>query len=174
MRRDVHRDSVITASLYDSGAHTATRGMFVFIRRRTQIHVELITMACSKLAGKRKVDSENRQFNDEWTEKYAFILPLSSTKPMCLICQKTVALVKSQNVKRHYVTEHSSFKRDFPPNTEIRAKYIFFFKKLRKSYQDSTKKIVTFMTQQQKATECSLKVAWVLGKHKKPTKLKSL
>lgn len=29
-------------------------------------------MACSK---KRKVDSENRSFKDEWTDNYAFILP---------------------------------------------------------------------------------------------------
>ena len=42
-----------------------------------------------------------------WTDKYAFVLPVGSTKPMCLICNETVALVKSGNVKRHYETKHA-------------------------------------------------------------------
>ncbi|KAK0131389.1 Zinc finger MYM-type protein 6 [Merluccius polli] len=53
-------------------------------------------MACSKLDKKRKVDSENREFKKEWTDKYAFVLPAGSTKPMCLICNETVALVKNK------------------------------------------------------------------------------
>ena len=44
-------------------------------------------MACSKFAPKRKLDSENRQFQPEWTERFAFFLPPSSTRPLCLICQ---------------------------------------------------------------------------------------
>jgi len=33
----------------------------------------------------------------KWIEKYAFVLPqpVGSTKPTCLICKETVALVKS-------------------------------------------------------------------------------
>lgn len=58
-------------------------------------------MACSKLAvdKKRKVDFENHEFKSEWTEKYAFVLPAGSRKPMCLICTETVAIIKSGNVK---------------------------------------------------------------------------
>lgn len=62
-------------------------------------------MAGSKFAVKRRVDCENRQFKEEWTECYAFILPPTSARPMCLICQETVALVKSGNLKRHYETK---------------------------------------------------------------------
>src|SRR4029434_3896217 len=51
-------------------------------------------MACSKHDKKRKVDTENREFKKEWTDNYAFDLPVGSTKPMCLICKETVALVK--------------------------------------------------------------------------------
>ena len=61
-------------------------------------------MALSK---KRKVDSENRAFNLEWTDSFLFILPTGSTKPVCLICSETVALIKSANVKRHYETKQS-------------------------------------------------------------------
>ena len=58
-------------------------------------------MAFSKLEKKRKVDSENRDFKTEWTDKYAFVLPAGSTKPMCLICNETVALVKSETSLRN-------------------------------------------------------------------------
>ena len=64
-------------------------------------------MACSK--SKRIVDRENRKFKDEWTKKYAFILPPMATKPMCLLCQEKVAIVKSGNMKRHYETKHTYF-----------------------------------------------------------------
>lgn len=56
---------------------------------------------------KRKVDSENRRFLEEWTEQYCFTLPdRPQAVPVCLICNKTVALVKSGNLKRHYETTH--------------------------------------------------------------------
>lgn len=63
-------------------------------------------MACSK---KRKVDTENRAFKEEWTDAYLFVLSKDGTKPVCLICSETVALVKSGNVKRHYETKHNTF-----------------------------------------------------------------
>ncbi len=55
-------------------------------------------MACSKV---RRVDAENRTFKSEWTDQYKFILPAASTKPLCLICCETVALIKSENVNCH-------------------------------------------------------------------------
>ena len=66
-------------------------------------------MACSNPDKKLKVHSKNREFKKEWTDKYAFVLPVESTKPMCLICNETVALVKSGNVKRLYETKHAHF-----------------------------------------------------------------
>src|SRR4029434_6889344 len=46
--------------------------------------------------------------------KYAFALAVGSSKPMCLICNETVALVKSGNVKRHYETKHAHFAQNYP------------------------------------------------------------
>ena len=76
-------------------------------------------MACIKPDKKRKVDSKNREFKTKWTDKYAFVLPVGSTKPMCLICNETVALVKSGNVKRHYETKHAHFEQKYPQNSEV-------------------------------------------------------
>ena len=77
-------------------------------------------MACSKFTAKRKVDSENLQFK-EWTEKCAFVLPPTSTRRMCLICQETVAMMKIFNLKWHYETKHRNFEETFPQNSEVRT-----------------------------------------------------
>lgn len=69
------------------------------------------------------------------------------------------------NLKRHYETEHTNFEETYPQNSEVRITKI---NTLKSSYQAASRILVTFMTQQQKATEASLRVAWILGKHKKP------
>lgn len=65
-------------------------------------------MACSKV---RRADGENRNFQDEWTDKYMFTLLAASHKLLCLICRETVALIKSSNVKWHWSTQHQSFRK---------------------------------------------------------------
>lgn len=55
---------------------------------------------------KRKVDAECRSFKDEWTQKYFFIL--FKDKPLCLICNETVSVVKEFNIQRHFKTKHGS------------------------------------------------------------------
>ena len=106
-------------------------------RRRTDKCVGVgrsqIIMALSK---RRKVDSENRAFNTEWTNAYLFILPADSTKPVCLICSETVALIKSGNVKRHYETKHKAFEQSYPPKSELRSQKI---SSLRAQYEKSTR-----------------------------------
>ena len=74
-------------------------------------------MACFK-------PDKKREFKKEWTDKYAFVLPVGSTKPMCLIGNETVALVKSGNAKRHYETKHAHFEQNYPQNSEVRARKI--------------------------------------------------
>ena len=46
----------------------------------------------------RKVDAEGRQFQEKWTEE--FFLILHNSKPICLLCKF--------NIKRHYLTKHST------------------------------------------------------------------
>ena len=49
------------------------------------------------------------------SNKYAFVLPAGSTTPMCVICNETVALLKSGHVKCHYDTKHEHFEQNHPP-----------------------------------------------------------
>uniref|UniRef100_A0A3Q3BZE1 Uncharacterized protein n=1 Tax=Haplochromis burtoni TaxID=8153 RepID=A0A3Q3BZE1_HAPBU len=94
-----------------------------------------------------------------------FILPAASSKPVCLICSETVALIKSGNVKRHYETKHKAFEQSYPPKSELRSQKI---SSLRAQYDQSTRILTSSCTTQQRAHECSLRVAWILGQHKKP------
>ena len=95
------------------------------------------------------MDSENRQF-EELSEKCAFILPPTSTRPMCLICQETIAAMKISNFKRHYETKNRNFEETFPQNSEVRTTKI---NALKSSYQAASRILVTSMTQQQKANK---------------------
>ncbi|XP_066471476.1 EPM2A-interacting protein 1-like isoform X1 [Tiliqua scincoides] len=55
---------------------------------------------------RRKVDMECRVFNPEWGVKYFFVH--SGDKPLCLICNETVAVLKEYNLRRHYKTKHEA------------------------------------------------------------------
>ena len=56
---------------------------------------------------KRKVDSECRQFNDEWKIKYFFV-KANNKGSLCLICRDSVAVLKEYNICRHYERKRGS------------------------------------------------------------------
>ena len=53
---------------------------------------------------KRKIDSEHRAFNSDWTNKYLFVT--NKDKIICLVCRETVAVPKECNLRRHLETQH--------------------------------------------------------------------
>ncbi|XP_076059507.1 general transcription factor II-I repeat domain-containing protein 2-like [Oratosquilla oratoria] len=65
----------------------------------------LLIMPATQRVEKRKVDLEHRTFNPKW-EKYFFIERFGQAQ--CLICLKTVAVLKEYNVRRHWETDHRS------------------------------------------------------------------
>ena len=75
---------------------------------------------------KRKVESENRAFNQELTDWFC----ASSGKNehvwvwVYLICSETVALIQWVNVKRHYETKHKVFDQTYPLKSELRSQKI--------------------------------------------------
>ena len=120
------------------------------------------------LSKKRKIDSENRKFMNEWTELYCFILPERvGAIPVCLICNSTVAIIKSGNLKRHYETTHKDFHTKFPPGSEVRKNKLHAYNML--SYKKNcTTKLIRCMSEHEKSTEAALRACWVLNKHQKP------
>lgn len=47
---------------------------------------------------KRKIDDENREFNKEWTDLYAFVRNQDG-RSTCLICQDKLANNKKPNIE---------------------------------------------------------------------------
>lgn len=62
--------------------------------------------------------------------RFCFILPADSSKPVCLICSETNALIKSGNVK------HRPFELSYPLKSQLRARKIT---ELRAQYDRSTR-----------------------------------
>ncbi|XP_075933644.1 general transcription factor II-I repeat domain-containing protein 2-like [Anarhichas minor] len=58
----------------------------------------------AKRLGKRKIDSECRVFNLQWSNDYFFVQ--CKEKAVCLICQEAVAVFKEFNLRRHYESRH--------------------------------------------------------------------
>ncbi|GAA6218577.1 SCAN domain-containing protein 3-like [Lates japonicus] len=111
---------------------------------------------------KRKVDSENRQFNNEWTEKYVFIAV--DANPVCLICNERLAVCKEYNLRRHFNTTHANFNATFPPGSAAGRQKI---SGLTFCYEQRRRILFRACTDQERATAASLRVAWILGKKKK-------
>ncbi len=68
-------------------------------------------------------------------------------------------------MKRHYETKHKGYEQTYPLKSEGRSQKI---SSLRAQYEQSTRILSHTFTAQQRAHECSLRVAWILGQHKKP------
>ena len=67
-----------------------------------ELHTDVGEICYYRKLGKLILKTEA---SEQWTEKYMFILPAtSSMRPMCLICSESVAVVK--NLKQHYETKH--------------------------------------------------------------------
>lgn len=120
------------------------------------------TVTYNKPEGSQPKCSRNeltREFNDDWTQSYAFIF--RHGKPQCLICQETIAANKKSNLKRHHETKHSQFSATFPMGSKARQERI---NKLQESLMASEGMIVSFTSTDKRATEASLRVSKILAK----------
>ncbi|GBN43754.1 General transcription factor II-I repeat domain-containing protein 2 [Araneus ventricosus] len=62
---------------------------------------------------KRRTEEENREFNQNWTESFAFICNTDGL-PTCLICHDKLAHNKKSNLERHFTTKHTEFAGKYP------------------------------------------------------------
>ena len=68
-------------------------------------------------------------------------------------------------MKRYYESKHSEFEKIYKQGTEERKQKM---NQLKSQHEMSTLILANMTTAQEKTTECSLRIAWILGKHKKP------
>ena len=110
---------------------------------------------------KRKVDSECRVFKDEWTWKYFFTA--FKDKPLCLICNETIAVYKEYNISRHFISKHKNANYGAMTEDERKQKAEDLRKKL--SGQQSIFKKVN--SSQKAATHAGYVVAYNIAKSNK-------
>ncbi|PNF18344.1 hypothetical protein B7P43_G13898 [Cryptotermes secundus] len=110
---------------------------------------------------KRKVDSECRVFKDEWTWKYFFTA--FKDKPLCLICNETIAVYKEYNISRHFISKHKNANYGAMTEDERKQKAEDLRKKL--SGQQSIFKKVN--SSQKAATHAGYVVAYSIAKSNK-------
>ncbi|KAL3880023.1 hypothetical protein ACJMK2_032295 [Sinanodonta woodiana] len=109
---------------------------------------------------KRKVDNENRQFNDDWTVLYCFVQ--HQTNVICLLCHSTVAVAKVSNIKRTYETKHQEFHNVV--GDERTARIEFQRRSLNRQQNIFSKQSADFSA----ACEVSYKISLMIAKSGRP------
>lgn len=66
---------------------------------------------------KRKISEENRTFNEDWADSFAFSFD-ESWLPVCLIFGEKLANKKCSNVGRQFQNKHKAFAEKYPEGEE--------------------------------------------------------
>lgn len=110
---------------------------------------------------KRKVFDGNRAFNEKWEEAYLFML--NNEKPLCLVCQQTVAVMKEYNIRRHYETLHSAQYAQYVGKSRSNI-----FTDLKSKHEKQKQVLHSFGKPQTASITASYEVAMMLMKNGKP------
>lgn len=129
-------------------------------------------MSLSKVPKKRKIEEENRVFQEQWEINYFFVQG-PRNKPVCLICKDTVACDKEYNIKRHYESKHE--------NTPVNCKYPEVTYKclaqqsrkdklasLKLGYSNARKTFTKANDDSESATRASFRISQEIAKASKP------
>ena len=110
---------------------------------------------------KRKIDEENREFNQKWTFDYFFIK--NHDKAFCLICNEVISVFKEFNLRRHYDTKHKIEFDQF--KCQFRQNKVDSLKKSLEAQQNVFKKC---KDQNSSLVKASLHISHLIAKHNKP------
>uniref|UniRef100_A0A8C6Q1A1 HAT C-terminal dimerisation domain-containing protein n=1 Tax=Nothobranchius furzeri TaxID=105023 RepID=A0A8C6Q1A1_NOTFU len=88
-----------------------------------------------------------------------------NAKPLCLLCHKSLSVLKEYNILRHHTEKHQTVGAQFLEGTSERASKV---QSLLASYNRSSSTIRRAFTAQEKATAASLGVSLILAKKKRP------
>ena len=112
------------------------------------------------LAKKRKIIDKRRFFRKEWTDMFFFIE--EAGKPCCLKCKRSLAVMKKENLKRHYETNHPELKN---LGEEIKKMKINEFKKDLHAQQSV---LTSFCSTNDNVLTTSYEVSELIAKKLKP------
>lgn len=105
-----------------------------------------------------------REFNDDWKERYMFILGRNG-KPICIICGFCASVVKKYNLERHYNSTHADLTSKYPLCSDIRREFI---EKKRSSFSNQQSMFTKLHDKNKNALVASYEIAMLLAKKKKP------
>ncbi|XP_050700545.1 general transcription factor II-I repeat domain-containing protein 2-like [Eriocheir sinensis] len=130
------------------------------VKRRKAMKAELVLSATPRVKT-RKVDFERRVFKPSW-EKYFFVERFG--RAQCLICFKTVAVLKEYNVRRHWEAEHRS--SNFASMSATERKDVVV--RLSGDLQKTTLHFPKGTVEADKVTRASYEVSRLLARRMKP------
>ncbi|KAM8939336.1 general transcription factor II-I repeat domain-containing protein 2-like [Pelodytes ibericus] len=110
----------------------------------------------------RALEVENRKIKEEW--EIEFFVTEKDSKPLCLLCNKTLGIGKKYNVKRHYDTTHAEMEKRFPPKSEKRKQQL---EKVKRELNAQTERMRKFIGEGDMIQIATLRCAWLLAKRKK-------
>ncbi|XP_011267569.1 zinc finger BED domain-containing protein 5-like [Camponotus floridanus] len=112
---------------------------------------------------KRRTEEEHREFNQDWTESFAFICN-SDGLPTCLICHEKLAHNKKSNLERHFTKKHTQFASKYPAGEE-RKKAV---DELQKQKQQSSSMLSNWTQSTSNVNLASFAVSLEIAKKGKP------
>ena len=85
--------------------------------------------------------------------------------PMCLICQKTIAVLKRANLQRNHEQLHPEFKAAYPLDSDLRRTKL---QTLLDGFQAQQSIVRDMVKSSDNVIEASFKIAWNIAKANKP------
>ncbi|GBM42552.1 hypothetical protein AVEN_3356-1 [Araneus ventricosus] len=112
---------------------------------------------------KRRTEEANREFNQDWTESFAFICNTNGI-PTCHICHEKLAHNKKSNLERHFTTKHTQFAGKYPTG-DARKKAV---EELQKKQQQSSSMLSNWVQSSNNVSLASFAVTLEFAKRGKP------
>ena len=109
---------------------------------------------------KRKLANKGRVFTEKWLENY--FMMKNNGKPLCLVCMQVIDVMKENNVKRHYETQHKMQYEEYYGKTRIDIA-----DRLKRECQKQKKVLISFIKPQTTNTVASYEIALMSLKESK-------
>lgn len=113
------------------------------------------------MAKKQKVDKEDRHFQERWEAEYLFCE--LKQKPVCLVCQESLAVFKEYNIRRHFETKHGEQYANMDMEQRLQKA-----KDLKRNLQHQQSMFTRISSESEGATKASFIIAEEIAKASKP------
>ena len=119
---------------------------------------------------KRKAESECKRefklFNEAWENEFLYIVS-PADKPLCIVCEATLAYNKNHDLNRHYKTHQTKIENEkkLMPGSTLRKEYVA---KDKEKIRGRRCTFIKLISEDLALTEASYEIALHLAKRKKP------